>query len=35
MSGEISQALREDDEAKALETLDFYLDLFGRDNFFL
>lgn len=35
MSGEISQALREDDESKALETLDFYLDLFGRDNFFL
>jgi DNA polymerase-3 subunit alpha len=35
MSGEIPRALLESGEAEALKKLDFYLDLFGKDRFFL
>jgi len=35
MSGEISLALRENDEEKAEGLLAYYLDVFGRDRFFL
>ncbi len=35
MSGEISLAFRDNDEEKAESLLEYYLDVFGRDNFFL
>ena len=35
MSGEISLAFRDNDEEKAEKLLEYYLDVFGRDNFFL